>query len=1488
MSRIKLKKENLCGALFVVLLVVVVTNCLSCRSALAATGVWIGDGNGSSSGGGGGDGSDCNNSENKYRIDCAGASWIYYKTIEGVTTSEDITFPYLKIKGAVNAKIDHVCSEVGGFWHFGVNANGTFISGNSLINSDSGWYGHWVTLDRSVQSNYRKPPLNATFLRQNIGGVYEADHYGTDAEVLNAYKIAYRLSKNGTEEYTDNSLPDNLWGFCAGEDDPEYYARSYVQVEGAGDSGWADTKVVNNNIVQVTAKPDKVYNIGDVVEVEFNHQIYSNLNIGQKDWRITGCQWNALAYVVKSGSVAGICTPNSEQNEVARGSDGFNNFLGGKYYTTVRTNKIKISFSEAGTWMYCENVMNFENTTTSACAEIHVKEADRPEYYAESNVSVIGGENSSGEDWNTTGIVTSGDASYPKDSSKYINLKVGVEGTVVFSHNIYSDKVDTDNDVGWELIRNGAASVVSGKDYEIVSTKTCGESGLVGFGGTYGYTDHDGKVYYKGGPRNCNDGEYIARDEYKIKFTTEDGFVKMCQTVKVNSEQKTQVCANVRAYKDIIGNDNIYYAKSNVAIRPEVGEVWDTTEIVESGGEKTVKKKVNKNENVDIVFSHNIYAKDSVPSDKSVGWGINGRRDIKGSGFELVETKECGSVGDRAYFPSKDGNSYGYYVGLPTGASALGCTDGTWPYIMRDVYTIKFTSESGYAKICQTVTVDGQQKTEVCAELTAGGTIPSTPCNEWIPSSYTSSNSNSDRGSGETSVVAKIKNTTLGQNWLDSTYAKPNDEIDWLYCYYPGVQKVSNVKATTNHIKERNGYPNDDYALIDLPLSNGFFGSWQNLFKLSASGGFNPLFSGLTRSNPNGDDSIIYYKTQNGDSNASQGNGGKTTYVIRPGEASNNFDGIITSGVPVKASVTKDTRRHSWKCHWSSNDCGACGSYEVCSGSGEERTCTTYCRSCYTKTCIHIDNKPYIANSRTNGPVTANANVMIPYNFINEVSVSLNQSTVYAGEKVGIESFDVTIKPKYNSKTMKSSDSNYSTQVDDAEIKLVSYVYNTGNNPTSSDGSSYQISSSSEICSVLGNRVHLDSNGQKECQEIDDRNNLTMNSSGYATTDKVEHYARTYFGKDYNVYDENAGMYFCVVAAVYPYTSGEDDNLKSSGDKKWYISSPSCAKIAKKPTFQVRGGSIYSDGSINSIRTEKNNLEGGLWNYKYKSNGGNEIVFSSWVEQSLVLNGVTSSVASGASINNTSGNKENENYCESMAPLSFANYANTFLNICMTTQQVGKSGISAAGKDSVVDYWQMQGMIDAGYTSVNLNVNHIEDEDGRRYVYSSKSFELSGATIGVENNKGITYVVRSDGSIHITDDLRYDDRVEDHHLSVANMIPKLIIYAKGDINISCSVKRIDAILITDGTLNTCASSSGSTPGLNDPARSNKLVINGVIKANKILFNRTYGTASGKNSGVPAEIVNYDTSSILWGRSVVESNDFETINTVYQRELAPRY
>jgi len=181
------------------------------------------------------------------------------------------------------------------------------------------------------------------------------------------------------------------------------------------------------------------------------------------------------------------------------------------------------------------------------------------------------------------------------------------------------------------------------------------------------------------------------------------------------------------------------------------------------------------------------------------------------------------------------------------------------------------------------------------------------------------------------------------------------------------------------------------------------------------------------------------------------------------------------------------------------------------------------------------------------------------------------------------------------------------------------------------------------------------------------------------------------------------------------------------------------------------------------------------------------------------------------------------------------------------------------------------------------NANNLKDEENNIYYYYGKGkLTIKGQSI----NGGIQ-VVHATGDIGITGNLMYSAS------SYAKLgdIPKLVIYSEKDVKIDCGVGQIDALIIADN-VDTC----GNSNNVNSRDNSNQLRVNGAIIAGSLKANRTYGAATGANSMIPAEIINFDPTLYKWGGKEADnddngdemSNDSDIhLESVYTRELAPR-
>lgn len=1025
-----------------------------------------------------------------------------------------------------------------------------------------------------------------------------------------------------------------------------------------------------------------------------------------------------------------------------------------------------------------------------------------------------------------------------------VTVSTGELVPVEFTHRLYAS-TET-NGVSWSVKKT--TKVISGSSvysHEVKAGSKTDESGTVNLNNNIG-------SYYTGNRVEDGTGNwYLARDSYELKFDNE-GEYEFCEVLTGskdgNNFPTTTACAKIKVQKV----NTSYYARSNVAVRVagRATSDYSTTEIVASGEAEAVETDVPVGQNVDLVFSHTIYSSKAI---NGVDWSIN-RGTLTGNDYQIVSQPMCGNSG-KANFTTKDGNSYGYYVGDPRN-----CSDGTNPFIARDVFTIRFTSENGYVERCETISVDNVQKTRVCAKASAKKSP--TSCSAWTPSSYTSSNASS----GTTSVVSKVRNTSLTNSyadWQNAVYAKPTDKIGWINCYYPGVQFAANTTVT-----HENQHPEPTEGLwYSNTLNNHIFSAysdWTNRYSIG-SHNLTPSFSAYETFAAGMTD---IKDTQN-------------EYNVRTGQASQTLWETITSGYPTSVSASDGAGPHEWACHYrcDSDTCGThcCASHEeceeTCTGEGESKSCSESCTTvcdaeccnwCYVDTCSHTNL--YYANSRS-GTASDTSYVYVPYNFTNSAAVNISSSVLYAGETATIASSTVTVHTRYNSETQ----GDYATQVDDAQTKLVGYL------SSSSTGTAKAGYGSSNICAALPYK-------DNSCDELNYYSGLTFNSSANmrGSTDSLG-----FSGQTYNVYDAKAGDYYCVVVAVYPYTSGSDTNLNSSGSNNWYISAPSCKVIAKRPSFQVWGGSVYSEKSIKTSSAAKNNIRSV---YSYTTTGKrNTTIYGSWVEQAVLANGFVSGLGSGAAMGDLtkapwSGSKEgaSPNYCTYRVPLSIANYSSTASQlICPSYQQVGSAELANAAVDrnALMSYWWVLSADAYSASTIDLASDYIETRSLQgnqiRYTQSSGNITLVAATIP----KGATHLVEANGDVRINGNIAYQSA----NYTTAGEIPKLLIYSTGDITIDCGVDRVDAIIVAEGRVSSCDSTD-----VNAAANSRQLTINGMIIADSLVLNRTYGAATSVNSSVPAEIINYDTSAIIWGKGMADANDFETLTTVYQHELAPRY
>ncbi|MBO4276173.1 hypothetical protein J5868_00470, partial [Candidatus Saccharibacteria bacterium] len=249
---------------------------------------------------------------------------------------------------------------------------------------------------------------------------------------------------------------------------------------------------------------------------------------------------------------------------------------------------------------------------------------------------------------------------------------------------------------------------------------------------------------------------------------------------------------------------------------------------------------------------------------------------------------------------------------------------------------------------------------------------------------------------------------------------------------------------------------------------------------------------------------------------------------------------------------------------------------------------------------------------------SSEAFVRVPYNYDIDVCMKKAQDdTECAGGDLGAFDagagkslyFEVDVNKKANSET--ADGASYATIVPKATTKVI--IYKGG-----VDGGGLV---SGDICA---NKYGLNVDGfnckYSEVNEWEGDSALNVNG--------LSEGAKKTISTTFDVPDMEAGTSYCVAAAVYP-ASSADVNAENyatnstgwkdiEGNHMWRVSKSVCFTIGKRPTFQVWGGSFYGANDIKVSSTVKNNLT--LPSGNVKVDGG-VIVFSSWVEQTVVAKG---------------------------------------------------------------------------------------------------------------------------------------------------------------------------------------------------------------------------------------------------------------------------
>lgn len=819
-----------------------------------------------------------------------------------------------------------------------------------------------------------------------------------------------------------------------------------------------------------------------------------------------------------------------------------------------------------------------------------------------------------------------------------------------------------------------------------------------------------------------------------------------------------------------------------------------------------------------------------------------------------------------------------------------------------------------------------------------------------------------------TQIATRVRNkSNIGSGWSNEAWVGVGQTAEWGHCYYPGVQTYAKKEIYVGepdcgtlmsgigiggwsegivYDEGRQPKPQSQYNPFNLNIGRVMdYKKLENMFKINRS--FND-------SNVNEANLFYYYGVGTVDMREEYYN-----YSVGRGNVAQTLTQSATTGTPTKVTLNNEGKVDK-RCGWGVRYFTGRYTPNTCNDSEREVGCNpgyydyqkTVCTQCSkdlpldaclnTEYCTRKETKCYarkgtaawgrgcskeyktrsesvgfVSNQNkitywSNGAnaTSDNASVKVPINYTIKGTIGWNTEVVDAGTSTGGFTGTVESGAKWNNRTGNS----YATNAEQVKYSIVSFIADSDK----AESLNVEFSSIEDgamkaaICRKTPDAEHGFVNNAENCENYV-RNTKAEFVNGNGHVEAGATYNVNLKNTSLSVPDVTAGNYFCAAIAVYPTNSGRDTQMDWNGNSgKWGIYNAKCSKIAKRPTLQVWGSSIFTASLMQTNRTRKNNLYTELRGdkgYTSQMSTSKEVWAGAWSEQAVIGAGRVIGMASGGA-GRGGGNISNKNdlagyspYCYWFTPLSFSNWStNSAVQLCPNYDISG--GMYGGVADSVKDRSTMLSGLEPGkgttIKKVSGEVNLMDEKNyikfnagGReniRYTYSDGTITIKGPASAngmTKINNWTTHIVHAKGNVIIAGDITY----QNGEVNNLKAIPKLIIYAENNIFISCSgmktVERIDAILIAGNNVDTCFELNND---YDNPALSRPLRINGSVIANRLLAKRTYGAGKGEDTFTPAEVINYDTSVYLWSASM--SNEFSSnqssMTVTYQRELAPRY
>lgn len=610
--------------------------------------------------------------------------------------------------------------------------------------------------------------------------------------------------------------------------------------------------------------------------------------------------------------------------------------------------------------------------------------------------------------------------------------------------------------------------------------------------------------------------------------------------------------------------------------------------------------------------------------------------------------------------------------------------------------------------------------------------------------------------------------------------------------------------------------------------------------------------------------------------------------------------GLIWKHKDDTAMHLKDCDLPSCSCIWYYWGIDACCRCE--GGRDEEGNCNdTVCHDCWVHgcdggcTCLQkpgvkptYPTKNYSTAMQDLGQRASTATVNVPYSYRTSTTSYINaDDIIYLGEDVS-SSFTVEIMPRTVTEVRPSE--SYATIVD-GEIRAVEFIVSADSGPNVTGGPRVNV----DPCTYYSARMNVISPG---CNTI-------WSLSG-GLNEEGRYGGRTYRDTERRVVPDlekyPVGSKYCVAVGISTTDShsnyGPDDMTVSgmSSPSGWRVSNASCRTIAKKPTFQVWNGGLYTNGNIYTSMTEKNvgaNLGG---------DPNPNRLFGSWDEYHVVAAGEVVNFASGAatgyagipSLGLPGGVAPGTSYCDRSKM--------TIANEQCGGYVAGKSGINTSMDTTIQRLYSRYTMDTTGqgisfldngavyvYSDGNLRTSQINKAGGpqldreekrgamnssvafgNNYILKYKSGVDSESTQTTSNYASNALVIYVKGNLMIdtnicdgggncinnagsaetstagtgwvnSQDWRLGARNSEYFTNIYSL-PQVILIVDGNVEVERNVDQIDAWIITRGYIDTCAPFAVGESGADLCTKT--LVFNGPVIADRLGLNRSAGADPG--------------------------------------------